>query len=425
VGRDKTVTLRESSAATVFDEESCYRCRGDFPSLKRTFDGHPVAFLDGPGGTQVPNAVIEAIADCYRNRNVNTHGNFPPSAELDERMLEARSAVADLLGATGPERISIGQNMTTLAFSLSRAIGRTIRPGDEVLITQLDHEANRGPWQFLQDCGAVVREVPLLPTGELDYAALKNLVTPKTRLLALGCSSNAIGTVNDLKLARSLTRDAGALLILDAVHYAPHFPVDVEQLDPDFLLCSAYKFYGPHVGILYSRPGALEVLTTDKLIVQDDTAPYRIETGTLNHPAIEGVGAAVDYIAKFGRGASRRETVHDAIAAIAVYEHELGAYLWSALEGLPRVHLWGVKFTSARRAPTVSFTVDGVDSGAIARALGKAGICVWDGKFYAPRPVGVLNVPGGSLVRVGFSMYNTKEEAERLVKLVEALSQKK
>jgi cysteine desulfurase family protein (TIGR01976 family) len=412
-------------STTVFDEETCYRCRGDFPSLWRTFGGHPVAFLDGPGGTQVPKPVIDAIVDCYRNRNVNTHGNFPPSAELDERVLEARCAVADLLGAQGHEQISIGQNMTTLAFCLSRAIGRTIRPGDEVLITQLDHEANRGPWQLLQERGAVVREVPLLQTGELDYAQMRNLITDKTRLLALGCSSNAIGTVNDLALARELTRQAGALLILDAVHFAPHFPVDVQQLDPDLLLASAYKFYGPHVGILYSRPGALDALTTDKLIVQDDAAPYRIETGTLNHPAIEGVGAAVDYLARFGRGATRKETVHDAIAAIALYEHELGEYLWSALEELPGVHLWGVNFSRPLRAPTVSFTLDGVDPAIMAKSLGKVGICVWDGSFYAPRPVEILNIPGGSLLRVGFSMYNTKEEAERLVKCVVALAPKK
>jgi cysteine desulfurase family protein (TIGR01976 family) len=383
-----------------------------------------VAFLDGPGGTQVPKPVIDAVVDCYRNRNVNVHGNFTPSAELDERILEARCAVADLLGAQGHEQISIGQNMTTLAFSLSRAIGRTIRPGDEVLITQLDHEANRGPWQLLQERGAVVREVPLLPTGELDYAQMRNLITEKTRLLALGCSSNAIGTVNNLALARELTRQAGALLILDAVHFVPHFPVDVKQLDPDFLLASAYKFYGPHVGILYSRPGALDALTTDKLIVQDDAAPYRIETGTLNHPAIEGVGAAVDYLARFGRGATRKETVHDAIAAIALYEHDLGEYLWSALEELPGVHLWGVNFSRPLRAPTVSFTIDGVEPAFIAKSLGKVGICVWDGSFYAPRPVDILNIPGGSLLRVGFSMYNTKEEAERLVRCVTALAPK-
>jgi cysteine desulfurase family protein (TIGR01976 family) len=412
-------------STTVFDEESCYRARGDFPSLWRTFNGHPVAFLDGPGGTQVPKLVIDTIVDCYRNRNVNTHGNFPPSSELDERLLEARCAVADLLGAPGHEQISLGQNMTSLAFSLSRAIGRTIRPGDEVVITQLDHEANRGPWQLLEERGAVIREVPLVPSGELDYEAMRQLIGERTRLLALGCSSNAIGTVNHLKLARELTQAAGALLILDAVHFAPHFPLDVQQIDPDFLLCSAYKFYGPHVGILYSRRGALDSLTTEKLIVQDDAAPYRIETGTLNHPAIEGVGAAVEFLARFGRGATRMETVHDAMAAIAVYEHDLGQYLWSALEELPGVRLWGVNFDRPLRAPTVSFTVEDLDPSYIAKSLGKLGICVWDGNFYAPRPVDILNIPRGSLVRVGFSMYNTKEEAERLVQCVAALARKK
>jgi len=411
-----------AASRTIFGEAESLRCRSDFPSLRRRFGGHPVAFLDGPGGTQVPTAVIEAIADCYRNRNVNTHGNFPPSVELDERHLGARAAIAEFLGASGPERISIGQNMTSLAFALSHALARTIKTGDEVLITQLDHEANRGPWRLLQDRGAIIREVPLLATGALDYVAMKKLITHQTRILALGCSSNAIGTVNDIAAARALTREVGALLILDAVHYAPHFPVDVGSLDPDFLLCSAYKFYGPHVGILYSRAGALEALSPDRLIVQDDAAPYKIETGTLNHAAIEGVGAAIDYLASFGRGVSRRDAVHDAVAAISAYEHALGQFLWSALEEIPAVRLWGVPFTSTARAPTVSFTLAGQDHAAVARRLGAVGICIWDGNHYAPRPIEVLKVPDGSTLRVGFSMYNTAEEAMRLIAIIKALS---
>jgi cysteine desulfurase family protein (TIGR01976 family) len=413
--------MRAAVSETFFGAAESLRCRADFPSLRRSFGGHPVAFLDGPGGTQVPNAVIDAVADCYRNRNVNTHGNFPPSVELDARHLGARAAIADFLGASGPERISIGQNMTSLAFALSRALGRTIKNGDEVVITQLDHEANRGPWRLLQENGAIIREIPLLATGALDYGAMKNLITQRTRIVALGCSSNAIGTVNDIATARTLTRAVGALLILDAVHYAPHFPVDVHRWDPDFLLCSAYKFYGPHVGILYSRAGALEALNPDRLIVQDNAAPYRIETGTLNHAAVEGVGAAVDYLAGFGRGASRREAVHAAVGAIAVYEHALGKLLWSELEKLPGVRLWGLPFTQAERAPTVSFTVAGHDSAALARRLGAVGICVWDGDFYAPRPVEILRVPGSALIRVGFSMYNTAEEAMRLVTVIKEL----
>ncbi len=410
--------MQKATERSVFSEAESRRCRADFPALQRTVGGHRIAFLDGPGGTQVPQAVIDAVADCYRNRNVNTHGNFPPSAELDERLHEARMAIADLLGASGPQRISIGQNMTSLAFALARALARTIQKGDEVLITQLDHEANRGPWRLLQESGAVLREVPLLASGALDYAAMDTLITPRTRLLALGGASNALGTVNDIARARALTRAAGALLILDAVHYVPHFPVDVRSLDPDFLLCSAYKFYGPHVGVLYSRAGALDALNPDRLAVQESSAPYRIETGTLNHPAIEGVQAAVDYLAGFGRGATRGAAVHDALGAIAAYEHSLAALLWSELAQLPGVRLWGLPFTDAARAPTVCFTVDGHDSAALARTLGAVGICVWDGNFYAPRPLEILQVPGGSLVRVGFSMYNSAEEAMRLVATV-------
>ncbi|MGB8691974.1 MAG: cysteine desulfurase-like protein [Steroidobacteraceae bacterium] len=408
--------------AAVFGEAECQRCRADFPSLRRTVAGQPVAFLDGPGGTQVPAAVIDAIGDCYRNRNVNTHGNFPVSEELDLRMLAARTAIADLLGASGHERISIGQNMTSLAFSLSRALSSGIRPGDEVLITALDHEANRGPWQQLAANGAVIKEVPLLPTGALDYAAMVRLITPKTRLLALGCSSNAIGTVNDLALARRLTRAAGALLILDAVHYAPHFPIDVAALDPDFLLCSAYKFYGPHVGILYARAGLLDSLPTERLAVQDEHAPYRIETGTLNHPAIEGVAAAIDYLASFGQGASRRHALLDAMTALGRYEHQLGVYLWDSLQAMPGVRRWGQPFDVPQRAPTVSFTIDGVEAAAAARALGQRGICVWDGDFYAPGPVRALAVPGGALIRVGFSMYNTRAETDRLLEEISKLA---
>jgi selenocysteine lyase/cysteine desulfurase len=270
-----------------FTSEHSDRCRGDFPSLRKRPDGQEFAFLDGPGGSQVPEAVIRAIEDVYATCNVNTHGNFPPSREVDRRMDVARDTLAAFLGAPGPQCISFGQNMTTLNFALSAAIGYTLKPGDEVLITQLDHEANRGPWLRLKDRGMVINEVKLLESGELDTADMQAKITSRTRVFAIGASSNALGTVNDVALARRLTKAVGALLVVDAVHYAPHFPLDVIAMDADFLLCSGYKFYGPHVGVLYSKPGALDRLPTDRLRVQDTAAPYRIETGNVILVGIE------------------------------------------------------------------------------------------------------------------------------------------
>ncbi len=392
------------------------RSREDFPALKQRQDGRELVFLDGPGGVQVPSAVIAAVSDLYATCNVNTHGAFAPSQEVDRRMQAARAAVADFLGAAGPQCISFGQNMTTLNFALASALGRTFEPGDEVVITQLDHEANRGPWLGLERHGVVVREARLLPTGRLDPADLAQQITPRTRLLALGASSNALGTVNDLALGRRLTREVGALLVIDAVHYAPHFPVDVRALDPDFLLCSAYKFYGPHVGILYARPGALERLPTDRLSTQDPEAPYRIETGTLNHAAIHGVHAAIEYLAGWGRGSTLRERLVDAMAGIAAYEHGLAARYHDAVARLPGVRVWGPDFSSPARAPTVSITLEKHTAAEAAAALGADGVCVWDGHFYAARAVEVLGLAGrGGLLRTGVSMYSTEADIERLL----------
>jgi cysteine desulfurase family protein (TIGR01976 family) len=401
--------------------EQCLRARQDFPALKRN---PGLIFLDGPGGSQVPHAVIDAIADVYASCNVNTHGNFAPSREVDRRMQAARDTVAAFLGAASGACISFGQNMTTLNFSLSAAIGRTLQKGDEVVITQLDHEANRGPWTKLQELGAVVREVRLLESGELDAADLAAKITPRTKLLAIGASANSLGTVNDLALARRLTRQVGALLVIDAVHYAPHFPVDVRALDTDFLLCSGYKFYGPHVGVLYSRPGALDALQTDRLSVQDPAAPYRIETGTLNHAAIDGVRAAVEYIAGWGSGSSLRERIVDAMTHICAYEHGLAKTYHDAVRSIPGVRVWGPGFADGRlRAPTVSITLGKSTAAEAALALGTQGICVWDGDFYAARAVQVLGLAErGGLLRTGISMYNTRDELNRLLAGIEKLA---
>jgi cysteine desulfurase family protein (TIGR01976 family) len=402
-----------------FTETECRACRRDFPALSRTLGGRPVAFLDGPAGAQVPRQVIAAVVHYYERTNANTHGAFATSFASDRLLAAAREAVAAFLGAESWRQISFGQNMTSLTFALSHALGRRLRPGDEVVVTQLDHEANRGPWRMLAERGAVVREVALLPDGRLDAADLERKVGERTRIVALGWASNALGTVNDVARARRLATAAGAWLVVDAVHYAPHFPIDAAALGADFLLCSAYKFYGPHVGVLCARPGLLDELATDRLSTQDPAAPYRIETGTLNHAAIAGVKAAIEYLASWGEGETLRRRVVSAMAAIAAYEHGLARRYFVALAAIPGVRVWGPDFSSPLRAPTVSITVEGWRPSEVARRLAAAGLQVWDGHFYAVRAMEVLGLAErGGVVRTGFLMYNTAEEVDRLVAAV-------
>jgi cysteine desulfurase family protein (TIGR01976 family) len=407
-----------------FTAEDCARCRRDFPSLARTADGFPLAFLDGPAGTQVPEPVIAAMSEYYRTSNANTHGEFPTSRETDRLLHETRETVAAFLGAPSGREVSFGQNMTTLTYSLSYALAREMAPGDEIVITQLDHEANRGPWLNLQERGIVIREVALRRDGRLDPEDFARQVTPKTRLVAMGIASNALGTVTDSTLARRLSREVGAWLLLDAVHYAAHLPLDVVALDADFLLCSAYKFYGPHVGILYARPGLLDRLSTDRLRVQDAEGPSRIEMGTLNHAALIGVKTAVEYIASWGEGEGLRERIVSAMNGIAGYEHEVGAYYHDNVRRIPGVTVWGPDF-SGLRAPTVSITIDGVHPTDAARALGRRGIQVWDGHFYAIRPIETLGLlERGGVLRTGIVMYNTREEIDRLLEGIAALARR-
>ncbi len=399
-----------------FTPDHSLRCRRDFPALARTPLGLKLAYLDGPGGSQVPQTVIDRLGDFYGACNVNTHGNFWPSQEVDRRMAAARATLAAFLGAESASCISFGQNMTTLNYALSAAIGGTLAPGDEVLITQLDHEANRGPWLRLQERGVIVQEVRLLPAGVLDLDDLAAKITARTKVFALGASSNALGTVNDMRLARRLTDEVGALLVIDAVHYAPHFSLDVKSLGMDFLLCSGYKFYGPHVGVLYSRPGALDRLPTERLSVQDPAAPYRIETGTLNHAAIDALGAAVEYLASWGEGANLRERLVDAMTGIASYEHGLAKFYHDSVRQIRGVQVWGPDFSQRSRAPTVSITLGQASAAQASSSLGKEGICVWDGHFYAARAVQVLGLKDrGGLLRTGVSMYSSREDIERLL----------
>jgi cysteine desulfurase family protein (TIGR01976 family) len=406
----------------AFTAEHSLRCRADFPALMRDRQGVNLAFLDGPGGSQVPKVVIDTMVDFYASCNVNTHGKFLPSQEVDRRMDAARTALAAFLGAEAASCISFGQNMTTLNYALSGAIGRTLNKGDEVLVTQLDHEANRGPWLRLKDQGVLIQEVRLMSSGQLDLDDMSAKITPRTKVFALGASSNALGTVNDIALARRLTSRVGALLVVDAVHYAPHFPIDVAALGVDFLLCSGYKFYGPHIGVLYSRPGALDRLPTDRLCVQEPDAPYRIETGTLNHAAIDGLRSAVEYLAGWGSGATLRERVVDAMTGISGYEHALAKFYHDSVRALPGVTVWGPDFCGRARAPTVSITLQRATAAEAAAALAKEGICVWDGHFYAARAVQVLGLAErGGLLRTGVSMYSTREDLDRLLAGLRAL----
>jgi cysteine desulfurase family protein (TIGR01976 family) len=414
------MTTHATSAASQFLQSH----RSDFPSLRRQFHGEPLTYFDGPGGTQVPQPVIDAISQYYTTCNSNTHGSFITTHESDEMLLQTRNTVATFLGAPGPQCISFGANMTTLNFSLSHAIGRSLKEGDEVVITQLDHEANRGPWLTLEERGIVIREVLLKKDGALDYNDMKSKIGPRTRLMAMGLASNALGTVNNIQTARELTSKVGAWLVLDAVHYAPHFSIDVRALDADFLICSAYKFYGPHVGILYSREGLLDNLAADRLKTQDQQAPYRIETGTLNHAAIAGVKAAVEYLSSLGNGPDLRSKVVSAFRTIGEHERSLALAFCNGLQSLRGIRVYGQPFVDSQRAPTISFTVGSKSAEQVSTLLGEKGFCTWDGHFYALRAIEVLGLlERGGVVRVGVSLYNTMEEISRLLNEVKRISE--
>ncbi len=398
--------------------------RSLFPSLDLKVGGRPAAFFDGPGGSQVPLSVIEAQRDYYLRSNANTHGQFATSRAADETVRAARAAAAALLGAAGPETISFGQNMTTLNFLLARAVGRTLRPGDEVIVTDLDHDANVAPWLALQELGIVVRSCPVrLSDCTLDMEAMHALIGERTRHVAVGYASNAVGTVNGVGQVVRWAHAAGATVSVDAVHFAPHALIDVQGLECDFLLCSAYKFFGPHVGLLYSRPGALDALPTDRVRPQDPSAPTRIETGTLNFAALAGVTAAIEAIAMQGEGGSLRQRITSAFAAIYPYEHKLAQHLWEGLSGIPGATLFGPPVGKELRAPTVSFRLQGQSPEAVARRLGDEGFFVWDGDFYAVTLIQRLGLADqGGVVRVGMAPYILTDEVERLLAAVRAIT---
>jgi cysteine desulfurase family protein (TIGR01976 family) len=397
------------------------RIRSAFPALERRHRGHPVAYFDGPGGTQVPRPVVDAIADYLYHHNANTHWPYPTSQETDELIARSRATLADFLGAA-PAEIVFGANMTTLTFHLARALGRQWGPGDTVVITELDHHANVAPWRALErERGITVASVPVNPdTGQLDWPRLEQLLAAKPRLLAIGAASNALGTITDVGRAARLAHDAGALTFVDAVHFAPHELVDVEELACDFLVCSAYKFYGPHIGILFAREALLRSLDVPKLAPAPDTAPERIETGTQNHEGMVGAAAAVDFLASLGGGDTRRVRLRHTFTQLHGRAQALLRRVWEGLRAIDPVTLYG-PVPESPRTPTVAFTVKGRSPDAVARYLADRGVFVSSGDFYATTVVERLGLKDG-LVRAGCACYTTEEEVDRLIQGVVDLS---
>ncbi|MFL5403342.1 MAG: cysteine desulfurase-like protein [Gemmatimonadales bacterium] len=388
--------------------------RSAFPALERYHSGRPVAYFDGPGGTQVPRPVVEAMEDYLFHHNANTHWGYPTSEETDALIANARQALADFLGAA-PSEISFGANMTTLTFHLARALGRGWGPGDSVIVTDLDHHANVAPWRALErERGVTVRSVPLVPeTGQLDWEKLVELLKSGPRLLAIGAASNALGTISDVSQAVGLARAVGALTFVDAVHFAPHQLVDVTQIGCDFLACSAYKFYGPHIGLMFVRDGLLETLDVPKLAPAPNRGPERLETGTLNHEGIVGAAAAVGFLASLGRGETTRTRLVHTFTELHARGQALVKRLWSGLAAVDGVKLYGPTPASPR-TPTVAFTVAGRSTDAVARHLAGRAVFVSNGDFYATTVVERLGLKDG-LVRAGCACYTTEEEVDRLI----------
>lgn len=392
--------------------------RALFPALERRHNGLPVAYFDGPGGTQVPRSVVGAMSDYLLNHNANTHWNYPTSRETDAILAQSRAALADFLNCA-PGEVVFGQNMTTLTFHLARALGRGFAPGDEIIVTELDHHANVDTWRSLErERGVVIRTVTLDPgTGTLNLGEIAELLGPRTRLLAIGSASNALGTVTDVAPACRMAREAGALSFVDAVHYAPHFLVDVDAIGCDFLACSAYKFYGPHIGILFGRHDLLSEIDFPKLRPASDEPPERAETGTQSHESIAGAAAAVEFYASLSGGAPRRERLRATFDEFHRRQSELTERLWSGLARIPGVTLYGPD-PSMPRTSTVSFAVSGTDSGEVARRLAERACFVSNGDFYAQTVVERLGLAETGLVRVGLACYSTGEEVDRLVSAV-------
>ncbi|WP_374685972.1 cysteine desulfurase-like protein [Promineifilum sp.] len=393
--------------------------RAQFPALRRTVDGQPAVFFDGPGGTQSPERVIDALSGYLRRGSSNHGGPFLTSRETDAASDAARAAMRDLLNARRPEEIIFGQNMTSLTFSLSRAISRTWQPGDEIIVTRIDHDANIAPWLLAaEDRGATVRWLDFRPEDcTLALDTLPALLTPRTRLVAVNYASNAVGTISDVRRVVELAHATGALVYVDAVHYAPHGVIDVQTLDCDFLACSVYKFFGPHTGVAYGKYELLDSLTAYKVRPASDEPPGKWETGTQSFESLCGVAEAVEYLASVGGPAgSRRERLVRGMEAIRAYEATLSEHFLRGATRIPGLRVYGITDVEnlAGRTPTFAVSLAGRTPEAVATYLGERGFFVWHGNYYALAAMERLGQEPEGLVRIGFVHYNTTEEIDRL-----------
>jgi cysteine desulfurase family protein (TIGR01976 family) len=396
--------------------------RAHFPALDRVQNGRPIAYFDGPGGTQVPRSVAEAMVDYLYHHNANTEWAYPTSIETDAALASARLAFGDFLNAS-PDEIVFGANMTTLTFHLARALGRRLSQGDEIIVTELDHHANVDPWRDLaRERDLCLRTVRMIPgTGQVDWDDFNRLLSNRTRLVALGAASNALGTINDVGTTANLAHQAGAMIFVDAVHYSPHGLTDVRAIDCDFLACSAYKFFGPHIGILYGKRDLLQAIEFPKLRPAHDTGPEKAETGTLNHEGIVGAQAAVDFLASLSRsGDTRRQRLKTTFDELHKRGATLTRTLWEQFSVIDSVTLYGPP-PDVPRTPTVSFTVEGISSRDVARRLADCGVFVSHGDFYASTVIDRLGLSEDGLVRAGCAIYTTMEEVSRLVEGVRLL----
>ena len=406
--------------------------RAQFPAL-----ASGASFFDNPGGTQVARRVVERMTDYLVRCNANHGGAFRTSVESDAVLDEAHAAMADFLGAASRDEIVFGQNMTTLTFSVSRALARWLAPGDEIVVTHLDHDANISPWLLAaEERGAVVRWVDINPADcTLDMASFEAQISDRTQIVACGYASNAVGTINDVAAIAGMAHAAGALCFIDAVQYAPHGPIDVQALDCDLLACSPYKFFGPHAGVLYGKYELLDRLQAYKVRPANIKPPGKFETGTQNHEGQAGTLGAIEYFEWLARQvgpangqsqaqpAGRRQALVRAMAALADYERDLGANLIDGLQSIPGLTIWGITDSArlAQRVPTVSFTLEGCHPRAVAEHLASEGIYVWDGNYYALAVMQRLGLQEtGGMVRVGLAHYNTRAEVDQLVQVLRA-----